>query len=67
MRADSAQTELASARRATDTMLPKLDGRQRLRLRRLKMAMFSYAMWLSLAVFAYMSGNMDLSLSLIHI
>lgn len=42
-------------------MLPKLDGRQKLRLRRLKMAMFSYAMWLSLAVFAHVTGNMDLT------
>jgi diguanylate cyclase (GGDEF)-like protein len=42
-------------------MLPKLDGRQRLRLRRLKMAMFAYSMWLSLAVFAYLTGNMDLT------
>ena len=42
-------------------MLPKLDGRQRLRLRRLKMAMFAYAMWLSLAVFAYLTGNMFLT------
>ena len=40
-------------------MLPKLDGRQKLRLRRLKMAMFSYAMWL--AVFAFVTGNMELS------
>ena len=42
-------------------MLPKMDGRQRLRMRRLKMAMFSYAMWLSLAVFAFVTGNMSVT------
>ena len=42
-------------------MLPKLDARQRLRLRRFKMAMASYVMWVSLGVFAYVTGNLHIS------
>ncbi|KPK59668.1 MAG: hypothetical protein AMJ59_09885 [Gammaproteobacteria bacterium SG8_31] len=42
-------------------MLPTLDAKQRLRLRRFKMAMASYAMWVALAMFAYLTGKMDIS------
>jgi len=42
-------------------MLPTLDAKQRLRLRRMKMASVSYAMWSVLAVFGYLTGNMDIS------
>ena len=48
-------------------MLPKMDGRQKLRMRRLKMAMFSYAMWLSLAVFAFVTGNISREVMLVVI
>ena len=42
-------------------MLPTLDARQRLRLRRMKMATVSYGMWSLLAVFGYLTGKMDIS------
>ncbi len=42
-------------------MLPTLDGKQRLRLRRMKMASVSYAMWSLLGVSGYLTGNMDIS------
>ena len=42
-------------------MLPTLDAKQALRLRRFKMAMVSYAMWVALALFAFLTGKMDVS------
>ncbi|UCC13247.1 MAG: diguanylate cyclase [Gammaproteobacteria bacterium] len=42
-------------------MLPRLDARQRLRLRRFKMAMAAYIMWVSLGVFAFVTDNLDIS------
>jgi diguanylate cyclase (GGDEF)-like protein len=42
-------------------MLPTLDAKQRLRLRRMKMASVSYGMWSALAIFGYLTGNMDIS------
>lgn len=41
-------------------MLPTLDAKQALRLRRFKMAMVSYAMWVALALFAFLTGKMDI-------
>lgn len=42
-------------------MLPTLDAKQRLRLRRMKMASVSYAMWSGLAIFGFLTGKMDIS------
>ncbi len=42
-------------------MLPTLDSKQELRLRRFKMAMVSYAMWVALAMFAFATGKLDIS------
>jgi len=42
-------------------MLPTLDAKQRLRLRRMKMASVSYAMWSALAIFGFLTGKMDIS------
>jgi diguanylate cyclase (GGDEF)-like protein len=42
-------------------MLPTLDAKQRLRLRRMKMASVSYAMWVALSVFAFATGKLDIS------
>lgn len=48
-------------------MLPKLDARQKLRLRRYKMALASYVMWTGLAVFGFFSGQLEISEKLLHI
>jgi diguanylate cyclase (GGDEF)-like protein len=42
-------------------MLPQLDTQQQLRLRRLKMAVASYAMWVALALNARAIGYLDIS------
>ncbi|MGI9264066.1 MAG: hypothetical protein ACR2QU_03990, partial [Gammaproteobacteria bacterium] len=47
-------------------MLPKLDARQKLRLRRFKMALASYVMWTSLAVFGFFSGQLEISRDLLN-
>jgi len=48
-------------------MLPRLDKRQRLRLRRFKMAVVSYCMWIALGLFAFHSGQLSISDELLYV
>ncbi|MGB5210552.1 MAG: GGDEF domain-containing protein [Gammaproteobacteria bacterium] len=48
-------------------MLPKLDPRQRLRLRRFKMALVSYCMWVSLSLFAYFTDQVKISQGMLYV
>ena len=47
-------------------MLPRLDTQQRLRLRRLKMAMASYVMWVSIGVGAMVIGQLEINREIMH-
>ena len=47
-------------------MLPRLDTQQRLRLRRLKMAIASYVMWVSIGVGAMVVGQLDIDREIMH-
>jgi diguanylate cyclase (GGDEF)-like protein len=47
-------------------MLPRLDTQQRLRLRRLKMAIASYMMWVSIGVGAMVVGQLDIDRAILH-
>lgn len=48
-------------------MLPRLDTRQRLRLRRFKMAVVTYCMWIGLGLFAFHSGRLSISDQLLYV
>ena len=48
-------------------MLPKLDTRQKLRLRRFKMAVVTYCMWIALSLFAHRSGQLSIPDQLLYI
>ena len=47
-------------------MLPRLETQQRLRLRRLKMAMASYVMWVSIGIGAMVVGQLDIDREIMH-
>jgi len=55
-----------SADRIDRTMLPRLDTRQRLRLRRLRMASASYVMWIGLGAAAKAVGLLEISPELFY-
>lgn len=51
--------------RTGDCMLPRPDARQRLRLRRFRMALAAYVMWVALAIFAWQTGQLELPRALL--
>ena len=48
-------------------MLPRLDPRQRLRMRRFKMALVSYCMWTSLGLFAFYTGQLTIPREMLYV
>jgi len=48
-------------------MLPRLDPRQRLRMRRFKMALVSYCMWASLGLFAFYTGQLTIPREMLYV
>lgn len=48
-------------------MLPRLDPRQRLRMRRFKMALVSYCMWVSLGLFAFYTGQLTIPREMLYV